>query len=343
MIGRRRGSRSIVVLILAGLAAVLVAACGSARPAGSGTSAAGRSGSGHDSAPAGNVVHDRAALVDDHSMALSPRGAELVAACAGSRLCVWNTTTGTMDRSWAGAGPVAWTPEGAVIASGGPGSSVVPIDAASGRVLRTLRGPSNPKVTDESPGITALAFSPNGTTLASSGFDRSVVLWSVEDGRILQRLDTKSTGPTALAFDPNGTRLAVTTGNRPVQVWDVASGKLRATLTDGPSSGDDVTFSADGRQLAAIGAGHVYLWNARTLALEKRSAGSVTARELAFSPDGTMLAYSGGSDKSVLLWQPAKNTTRRLFGHNDIPHGVRFSPNGRDLYSASSHEGILKP
>ena len=68
---------------------------------------------------------------------------------------------------------IAWSPDGALLASGGIDNKVVVRRAESGEVLRELRH-------DES--VVAIAWSPDGTLLASGGGDKKVVVrrgWGV--------------------------------------------------------------------------------------------------------------------------------------------------------------------
>jgi len=69
---------------------------------------------------------------------------------------------------------VAFSPDGAVIASGSRDQSVILWDAESGELLRTLEGH-----TDQ---VWTVAFSPDGATLASASDDATVRLWRVAVG-----------------------------------------------------------------------------------------------------------------------------------------------------------------
>ena len=66
---------------------------------------------------------------------------------------------------------VAFSPDGAVIASGSRNQSVMLWDVESGRRMRHLQGHTG--------AVRSVAFSPDGTTLASGSEDGAVALWDV--------------------------------------------------------------------------------------------------------------------------------------------------------------------
>src|SRR5262249_40815604 len=102
---------------------------------------------------------------------------------------------------------VAFSPDGATIASGGADGTVRLWDARTLQPTRELHGH-----TDR---VDAVVFSPDGTELASGGRekDMTVRLWNVGAGQELFRIaaGTPIFNSTALAFSPNGKQLAVIT------------------------------------------------------------------------------------------------------------------------------------
>jgi WD40 repeat protein len=50
---------------------------------------------------------------------------------------------------------------------------------------------------------------------------------------------------------------------------------------------------------------------------------------VAFSPDGTVLATSGGPEKAVLLWDVESGELLRSLPHGDQSMAITFSPDGR--------------
>src|SRR5262249_61846970 len=55
---------------------------------------------------------------------------------------------------------------------------------------------------------------------------------------------------------------------------------------------------------------------------------------VAFSPDGTLIAFTGAGDKAVRLWEVAtRRKVHKLTGHTDSVRGVAFSPDGTLLAS----------
>ena len=83
-----------------------------------------------------------------------------------------------------GVRSVAFSPDGARIASGDLEGAIKLWDAASGKLLRTLEGHSKE--------VTSLAFSPDGARIASGSLDHTVKLWSAANGQLLVTINGHS-------------------------------------------------------------------------------------------------------------------------------------------------------
>jgi WD40 repeat protein/serine/threonine protein kinase len=149
--------------------------------------------------------------------------------------------------------------------------------------------------------ITAQAFSSDGKWLTTAYNDGRLRLWHAGDlsqGRLLagHRLEVKN-----LAFSSDRRWLATASMDRTVRLWEMATGESYELRGD---SGwlASVAFSPDSRTLAAGTLnGEVKLWNVTTrreMVTLRAHLTIVTA--LGFSPDGRLLASSGG--ETLRLW-----------------------------------------
>jgi WD40 repeat protein len=64
-----------------------------------------------------------------------------------------------------------------------------------------------------------------------------------------------------------------------------------------------------------------------------RDAGEV--RDVAFSPDGTLIATAGGNDHNVVLWSTATGERVRLLAGSAVVDSIAFSPDGKLLATGS--------
>lgn len=331
----RRGCALAAVSVL-----VVVAGC-------AGTGSDDPSGTGGD-ADRVSVERVPGATYQPDAAALDPSGERLVVPCRDG-LCLWRTSDGTLESTWAGGSLVAWSPSGDLVATDGVSvngrAGIVLLDPTTGDEVRTLAGHETGDETDGGAGgVTDLAFSADGMTLATAGTDGTVRLWEVESGTEVAVLRSGGNRPDALAFDPTGERLAVAGKDAPVEVWEVSSEDRLGALNAEPQG--EVAWSPDGQTIVtntreASDAARVILWDAGTLSAREPAPGPVQADQLAFSPDGSRLAISRKDDPTVVVWPVAGGPQRSLGGLTEPVRSVLWSPDARRLYAVDARRGVL--
>ena len=230
---------------------------------------------------------------------------------------LWDVATGR--EKWAFAGhtaavaSVCFSPDGALLASGGWDNAIKLWDVDTAQEVRTID--------EEVYGIKFVCFSPDGKLLASGDYDWRLAregkqpsgfvrLWDAETGREIRTLKGHGWRPTVGTFSPDGTLLA--TGGQEDRL-------SKATRRDGWIRLWDVR---SGREV-------------RTFKGHKDEVSSV-----AMSPDGKLLV-SGGTDGTVRLWDVGTGREIRVMSdHLDCVQSVCFSPDGRFFVSASPHGAI---
>lgn len=192
---------------------------------------------------------------------------------------LWNPVTGALAGSTAGsflghADAVAFSADGKLLATAGPGGAARLWSVATGTQIRNLPVSCQ-----------AVAFSPDGRLLATAGGGDAARLWEVGTGRAVRMV---TAGPARdVAFSPDGALLATAGGGRAR-----ATGVAAAGLVDNSA----------------------WLWQVGTHSPARELAGhDGQVQTVAFSSDGRLLA-STARDRTARVWSLADLVSRVIGG-----------------------------
>ncbi len=252
------------------------------------------------------------------------------AAVPGDPLNEMLTRMAADQASWLQSGSVS--PDRKLIAVGGNDETVKIWDAATGKLVRTLRGHRDM--------VLFAVFSPDGRRIASGGADRTVKLWNAETGALIRTLSGHRWTTRAAAFSSDGKLLLSASGDTTMMLWDTDTGAPIRTFEGHRAVVRSVAWSPDGKY-AVSGSFDttVKVWEIATGRIVwSADAHASPVVSVAYSPDGRLIA-SGSEDGTVKLWSAANGAPVATLIASRDGEWIVLTPEG---FFAASRNGAGK-
>jgi len=226
--------------------------------------------------------------------------------------------------------PLAWSPDGETLATGGYDGTVRYWDenGVPGPVMQAHKSP-----------VAAVRWSPSGDRVASVGYHGGIRTWNV-DGSANATVAESTHWLSSVAWSPDGTKLIVGELNRAASIWRATGGRL-ATFTFGAPV-QSVAWNPEGDIVALAGSKNdIEIWSVGGKKLHTLEGHERVVASIAWNANGNQLA-SGAWDSTVRLWSRGGDVDAVLKGHADAVISVAWSADGKWLASGDSNDSTLR-
>ena len=189
--------------------------------------------------------------------------------------------------------------------------------------------------------ITSADISADRTTMVTRSPEGEVRLWDLASRRQLRAFGRRTGWGLDVALSPDGARVARGAGPT-IRLADAKTGEELFELTGHVAPVFGIDFDPTGRFLASVGVDGTVLWHdveART----HRRLGDAPPRGywLDVRPDGRQVAVPGADHSVRLFAVDGEATPMQLLGHRGEVNQARYSPDGR-LVASTSDDGTVR-
>lgn len=285
-----------------------------------------------------NWVGKEAFLLCDRnirSVKFTPTSDALLGACAGREMRLWNLVSGTELHRWSPPRDTIWamllSPDLRFLAF---------VSYHDGDILHVIDQTTRRECVRSSSYLSApltFEFSQHGKLLAAiEGLSKGqLYIWDLSTGKQVAHLSVGSVEPNAeMTFSPNERWLAVATNEDYIVLWDKQTHAARKLKDKYLGVETSLSFCGNGQWLAvALTTGKILILSTVTGRTERTIYVPGRGGQLAFSPDGSTLAYSQytGDDRAATYLYDVQ--TGEIISQSDkaARSELAFSPDGQWL------------
>jgi WD40 repeat protein len=294
---------------------------------------------------------------------------------AGNRLAVtsYDTSLHVIDlrtgKTWSERSPkdppncVAFSPDGAILATAGTTGVITLWDPLTGKRLAAL-----PEEGTDWPMVT-LAWSPDGKRIATGGQGRQASVWDVVGRRKLFDLGGHSQSVTNVVFSGDGKRLVSGSGGtlymvwgkgpdgaplpkdrfkgqlQDIKIWDATTGLLITSIDGLDAKSEGLAINADGSLVTATFAdGSVRVFDANTGRLARAFRGELKGLlTLAYHPTDKNCLLTGYANGAVKVWDVEMGREICTLGqHRTQITSLAFTADGTKLVTVGNSDSDVK-
>ncbi|HJT57162.1 MAG TPA: pentapeptide repeat-containing protein, partial [Ktedonobacteraceae bacterium] len=250
-----------------------------------------------------NLTHIRVGEMGAvEAVAFSPGGEMIASGSADGVLRLWNYANQEESRQFVAGSAVTsvcFSPDGSFILAGiGPHGHIKMLDTQSFHPIRTYIGHTGL--------VWDIAFAPDQKHFASGADDGSIRIWNASSGEPVRVFHKRDRSIWDISFHPDGTSIAAAGGHE-LAIYNLASGELVWRL-ESDSQLRSVKYNSSNLLAYTTRQGKLFVLDATTKqVLYEKKVVPVGPNNIAFSPNGKLLAISGSGPNTMIYIMETQN------------------------------------